>query len=214
MPYTRLRYHFIFATKNRARWIWPDVESFLYPVLVRLIKRAGGHAIRLGGVEDHVHIVSALEPKVSVSDFLERIKSESSQAVRGRFKNLWGFGWQDGYGAFTLNPTDMDRILEYVENQKEHHRTGNLWLPYEKLADKLVGPDGLRANKAPSTSARPIVSRGLRRQHHRLARQMWGASWWTEVSSNSGRSLRSHPATETPLRFTSRGGAPATPPLI
>jgi putative transposase len=176
MPYTRLRYHFVFATKKRARWIWPEVEEFLYPVLVRLTERAGGHTIRIGGVEDHVHTICALKPKISPSDFIERIKSESSQAVRGRFKNLWGFKWQIGYGAFSLNPHDMDRVIAYVENQKQHHRRGDLWAVYEKMTDRVADSNGDEREHLDTSDAARSYRLGRQPRHiHKEKRGMWGA---------------------------------------
>ena len=133
MAYTRLRYHMIFATKKRARWIWPDVEAFLYPVLIRQAELNDGRIIRIGGIEDHVHLICALKPRTCVSDFAERIKSNASKAVRKEFANLYGFAWQKSYGCFTLNPFEMDEIVAYVENQKAHHRDGELLEIYERV---------------------------------------------------------------------------------
>ncbi|AWV88601.1 IS200/IS605 family transposase [Bradymonas sediminis] len=130
MSFTRLRYHIVFATKKRVRWIRPEVEAFLYPVMVKIGRSLTGQIIRLGGVEDHVHVICALPPNICVEDFVRDLKSRSSCAVRAHFKNLYGFRWQDEFGAFSLNPNDMGGIIAYVENQKRHHsnhQTREIW---------------------------------------------------------------------------------------
>ncbi|AWV90048.1 IS200/IS605 family transposase [Bradymonas sediminis] len=122
MSFTRLRYHIVFATKYRARWISPAVEEVLYPVLGKVINDIGGQSIRINGVEDHVHLVCALPPSLCIDDSIRAMKSQSTCAIRRHFEHLSFFKWQRGFGCFTLNPVDMRGILAYVENQKQHHR--------------------------------------------------------------------------------------------
>ena len=110
MAYTRLRYHTVIATEHRRPWITPDVEEFLYPVLTHTTERLGGKLIAIGGIEDHVHMVSAFPPAVSVAKFLEHLKAESTGALKRHRRSLWHFGWCDGYGCFTLNPADLSGI--------------------------------------------------------------------------------------------------------
>ena len=140
MSFTRLRYHIVFATKERARWIWPEVEAFLYPVIGHIARQLDGRLLAVGGVQDHVHLVCAIRPSIALDDFVRDVKSRSSAAVRGEFENLYGFGWQDGYGGFTLNPLDMDEIFAYVRNQKEHHANNELHDLWERVTGgSLVG---------------------------------------------------------------------------
>ncbi len=135
MSFVRFRFHLIFATKHRTPWIDAEVEEFLYPVLGRAAKNTGAKAYSIGGVEDHVHMVSSVPARLAFSDFVRKIKSQSTAAVRKEFSHLEEFGWQVGYGGFTLNPLDMDAIFAYVKNQKERHRKDDLWEPYEKITE-------------------------------------------------------------------------------
>ena len=131
MPFTRLRYHIVMATKYRKPWITADIESFLYPVLGHITTRIGGKLIGIGGIEDHVHMVSAYPPKLSVSQFIERLKVESTGALKRHRRDLWNFGWGVGYGCFTLDSRNLSGIIDYVKNQKIHHAEDNLRDPYE-----------------------------------------------------------------------------------
>lgn len=120
MPYTRIRLHIVIATKNRRKWISPSVEDFLFPVLGKIARDVGGRALEIGGIEDHIHLVSAIPPELSVSKFVEQLKSRSTSAIR-RNLNLWKFKWQDEYACFSVGPYEMDELIQYVRNQKEHH---------------------------------------------------------------------------------------------
>ena len=132
MPYTRLRYHLIIETKYRTPWITPDVEDLLYPAINKSIERLDGMLIRIGGITDHVHIVCAIRPRHSVSNFVGRIKCETSGHLSRTREDLENFCWSDNYGAFTLNPFDMSDVIEYVAHQKHHHATDELLDPYER----------------------------------------------------------------------------------
>ena len=130
MPYTRLRYHFVFSTKNRTPWITPDIEEVLYPSLHQTITGLDGKIIQPGGIEDHVHLVCAIRPKYSVSHVIGRLKSESSGVIH--HAGLPEFDWSANYCAFTLDPFNMNRIIDYVRYQKQHHHHRNLQPRYER----------------------------------------------------------------------------------
>ena len=135
MPYTKLRYHLVFATKYRAPLIAPEVEDFLYPVLGKAAKNAEGRTLCIGGIEDQVHLICAIPPHIAVGEFTRTLKSQSTAALRGKFPSLRNFSWQVGYGGFTLKPGGLSKILAYVKNQRRHHQHGNLLEKYEKTAD-------------------------------------------------------------------------------
>ncbi len=140
MAFTRLRYHLVFGTKYGLPLITPEVEDFLYPVLGRAANNTGGRSIRIGGVEDHVHIICAIPPDIAVDQFVRKLKSQAAAAtsrkfptLTDRYANLDKFLWKPGYGGFTLNPLNMGGIISYVENQKEHHARGTPRPAYERI---------------------------------------------------------------------------------
>ena len=133
MPFAILRYHIVLGVTHRRNLISSEVESFLYPFLEREIARCEGTLVKIGGIENHLHIANGLKPKVDVSSFVQRIKSRSTGAIRREFPALSDFSWATGYGAFTVNPFDMDRLVHYIHNQKLHHSQKTIWDDYEKL---------------------------------------------------------------------------------
>ncbi len=132
MPYTRLRYHLVWATKNRQPIITEDMEEPIRIALFNKAKDKNGQVVVVGGIEDHIHVVVAIPPAIDVSSFVRELKTASSRAVKSDFPHKAIFGWQKGYGAFTVDPYNMDRIVQYVVNQKQHHAHNKLLHYYER----------------------------------------------------------------------------------
>ncbi len=133
MSHTRLVIHIVFATKARRPIISGAVEKVLHRELWEIPFRIGGQSFAVGGTEDHAHVVAAVPATLSVSQYVAKLKANSSRRVREKFPNL-DFRWQEGYGAFTVSPFDMEGVVEYVENQKEHHATGTVADEFETIA--------------------------------------------------------------------------------
>ena len=115
-----LRYHLAFSTKGRHLWIHDSWETRLYGYLGGIIRGLGGVAEAIGGVADHVHVLANLKPTHCLADVLRDIKSGSSRWIHEEIQNNM-FGWQDGYGAFTVGSSEIESIKQYIQNQKEHH---------------------------------------------------------------------------------------------
>jgi REP element-mobilizing transposase RayT len=102
--YTCLHYHIIFSTKNRERWITPDIEPRLWAYLGGIARENRLVPLTIvGGIEDHIHLVLNVPPSVALSKALQLLKGGSSKWMHETFPTLRGFGWQDGYGAFTVS---------------------------------------------------------------------------------------------------------------
>jgi len=121
--YTCLHYHIIFSTKVRERWITPDIEERIWSYLGGIANENKMTPLKIGGVEDHVHLVMGVHPTVAISQGLKLLKTGSSGWVRNTFPGMKGFGWQDGYAAFAVSKSLLPEVIAYVENQREHHKT-------------------------------------------------------------------------------------------
>lgn len=135
MPFTRMRYHIVFSTKGRRPWVTSEIEKFLYPVMGRIAKDMDGHLLQIGGIEDHVHLLSAIPPSIAVSDFVGGLKSNSSGAIKRHFPWMNQFQWQEEFSGFTIGPNDLPRISRYIQNQKEHHKQDNLIMRFESRSE-------------------------------------------------------------------------------
>ena len=131
--YTAICYHIVFATQDRAPVLHADRRPDLFRYMWGIINNRRGHLYRINGVQDHLHVLSSLHPAVSLADFVKDIKTGSARwikenAVFKRFSH-----WQEGYAAFTCSRGDLDRLIEYIKGQEEHHRKTTFEEEYRKL---------------------------------------------------------------------------------
>jgi REP element-mobilizing transposase RayT len=132
----QLLYHITFATKNRKPYLQDGFREKLFAYMAGTVNDLGGHAHVIGGFYDHVHLLIRIPAKTSVSEFVGKVKSNSSRhATASQFKIL-KFGWQDGFGAFTVSPSQMARVAAYIANQIKHHRKESLEKEYVRLLQK------------------------------------------------------------------------------
>jgi putative transposase len=117
--YTNLLYHIVYGTRERQPLIDEVFQPRLYEYLGGTIRGLKGTCLEVGGVEDHMHILVRLPPTIAVSDFLEKLKSNSSKWAKSVKRD---FGWQGGYAAFTVSESQVERVAHYIQNQQEHHR--------------------------------------------------------------------------------------------
>ena len=120
--YTNLIYHIVFSTKDRLPTITGDREERLYEYIGGTIRWLGGIALKINGVEDHVHVLVKLKPDKALSDVLRDLKANSSGWMHNVFPEAVDFSWQNGYGAFTVSESQIDNVANYIAKQKQHHR--------------------------------------------------------------------------------------------
>ena len=120
--YTSLHYHIIFSTKNREPWIRPDVEQRVWSYLGGIVRENDGKPVMSGGIDNHVHLLVGLPPSLAVSKSLQLIKGGSSTWIKEALPGFGGFGWQDGYAAFTVSKSHVPEVVSYISSQREHHR--------------------------------------------------------------------------------------------
>jgi putative transposase len=113
--------HFVTSTKHRQPLILPDIQDKLYAYIAGICTQLESHALQIGGIEDHIHILCLLSKKISLVDFAQEVKQRSSKWVKTQGKEYHSFQWQAGYGAFSVNPKQIDIVKQYIIRQKEHH---------------------------------------------------------------------------------------------
>ncbi|MBA2734939.1 MAG: IS200/IS605 family transposase [Acidobacteria bacterium] len=120
--YTNLLYHLIFSTKNRQPLLTPEYQTRLYDYIGGTIRKQGGIALAINGITDHVHLLVKLRPDKAVSDVLRDLKANASVWMHEIFPELRDFSWQNGYGAFTVSASHVERVRQYIANQEAHHQ--------------------------------------------------------------------------------------------
>ena len=120
--FTQNLYHMVFSTKSRGPWLSPQVEHRLHPFLGGIARDLGCTAFAVNGDTDHVHLMLRFPSKLSISDLAMNLKGRSSSWMHEQFPSLSSFAWQEGYSGFTVSKSALDRVIAYVDGQKEHHR--------------------------------------------------------------------------------------------
>jgi REP element-mobilizing transposase RayT len=115
--------HLIFSTKERQPFL-RDValREQMHHYLAGISKDRECTPIRVGGTEDHVHILAQQARTITLADWTKELKRGSSLWIKTREKVLASFQWQNGYGAFSVSPSQCPEVDRYITNQEEHHR--------------------------------------------------------------------------------------------
>jgi len=121
--YTQIIYQVVFSTKNRERTLSANSRPELYKYISGILSNKKCHLYRIGGVEDHIHIVLHVHPSIALSNLVKDIKLATTEYIKKERIFLNFGGWQNGYGAFTYSTKEKDRLIEYVKNQELHHRS-------------------------------------------------------------------------------------------
>jgi putative transposase len=120
--YINLIIHIVFSTKNREPFLMPSIRKRLYSYLNAIANEHDLVTLCVGGTSDHIHLLLSLPSTINLSDALRFLKGGSSHWLRETFEELKSFSWQEGYGAFSIGKSQMDRTKEYIRNQEEHHK--------------------------------------------------------------------------------------------
>ena len=120
--YTQNFYHAVFSTKHRRPMVTAALQARLWPYLGGIAREHKVIAIEIGGVKDHVHMLISLPSSMAIAKALQLIKGGSSKWVHDTFPDQRLFGWQVKYGSFSVSVSQLDKIIEYIKSQPEHHR--------------------------------------------------------------------------------------------
>jgi putative transposase len=129
--------HIVFSTKNRAPFLKDcALRSGLHAYLIGICDNQGSPSLRVGGTEDHVHVLCRLSKTLDISTLIRELKRDSSKWVKDENPRVADFYWQQGYGAFSVSPSHVDALIEYIANQEEHHRRETFQDEFRRLCKK------------------------------------------------------------------------------
>jgi REP element-mobilizing transposase RayT len=128
--------HCVFSTKERLPLITAQLEARLWPYLGGIARENKMKAIAIGGTADHLHALLSLPATISFAKAVQLIKGGSSKWIHDTFHEHRKFAWQEGYGAFSVSPSQLEKTIAYIQRQKEHHRRRNFQEEFIDLLDK------------------------------------------------------------------------------
>jgi REP element-mobilizing transposase RayT len=120
--YTQIYYHIVFSTKDRIPALAANRREDLFRYTWGILKNKESHLYRIGGVEDHIHMLTSVHPTICLADLVREIKTSTNKWIKEKEVFPKFTNWQDGYGAFTIAHADKDDVIEYIKDQEQHHR--------------------------------------------------------------------------------------------
>ena len=137
---TRIWIHGILGVKNREKLITEDIEKEVFDLLKTQLLQLNCYVKSINGTSDHIHILFLLNSKIAVSDVFKQIKGSVSHEINQRKLIQDRFSWQTGFGAFSVSESSLDRIIKYIQSQKEHHKK----LSFKDEYDRFIRLYGIR----------------------------------------------------------------------
>jgi REP element-mobilizing transposase RayT len=128
--------HCTFSTNDRYPFITEDLEGRLWPYLGGIARENRMKALAIGGTADHLHALLSLPGMMSFAKAVQLIKGGSSKWVHESFAGQRKFAWQEGYGAFSVSASQVGKTIDYINNQKEHHRKKSFGEEFLELLKK------------------------------------------------------------------------------
>jgi putative transposase len=117
--YAQNHLHVVFSTKERKKLIAKSMQPKLWSYMAGIARNHGFLVIANGGMEDHVHFLIQLHPMLALSKAIALLKANSSKRMN---EHGTRFGWQEGYGAFSVSASNLDAVVRYIQDQERHHR--------------------------------------------------------------------------------------------
>jgi putative transposase len=131
--YNKIWIHAIFATKNREEFIGLDIEPRIYGYLKDQLIECGCPVRIINGMPEHVHLLFLLNPQKAIADVLKQVKGATSHWINQQDIVEAKFAWQGGYGAYSVSESQLEKVYNYILNQKDHHKKQSFVKEYENF---------------------------------------------------------------------------------
>lgn len=112
----------IFAVKERESLIQPEWEERLYQYITGIVRNKEQKMLAINGMPDHIHFLIGMKPSCCLSDLIREIKKSSNEFISDNKFSKFKFNRQEGYGAFSYSHSQLDNVISYIKNQKQHHQ--------------------------------------------------------------------------------------------
>ncbi len=122
MSYTFSYYHIIFHTLHNRSTINVEHEKELYKYIWGFCKNKNVFLHRVGGMPNHLHLMVNLPSSLSLADFVRELKTSTNTWLKSNPDFPLFEGWSDGYAGLSCGRNDVERVINYIKNQKRHHR--------------------------------------------------------------------------------------------
>lgn len=133
--FTQLYLHCVWTTWDRLPLITPDIQKVIYAAIIQQCEQLRCTVIAVGGIEEHVHLLTSFPPTLTLSDLIKQMKGSSSHLITHEMKPREFFKWQGSYGAFSVSHNAIDKVADYIRNQAVHHRQKSIIPTWEVTSE-------------------------------------------------------------------------------
>ena len=133
--FSQIYIQIVFAVKNRDNLIQPSWEEELYKYISGIIKNKQQKLIAINGMPDHIHLFIGIKPSCCLSDLVREIKKSPTEFINEKKFSKFKFNWQEGYGAFSYEKSQVPRMIKYIQTQEEHHQERSFIDEYRVLLE-------------------------------------------------------------------------------
>jgi putative transposase len=127
----------VFAVKFRESMLHPSWDEELYKYITGTVQAKEQKMLAINGVKDHIHFLIGMKPTCTLSDLVREVKKASTVFINERNFLSKPFKWQEGFGAFSYSHSSLSNVINYIHNQKEHHRQQSFKEEYVELLQKF-----------------------------------------------------------------------------
>jgi putative transposase len=131
--YYKIWIHLILSTKNRNPVLTKDIREKVFNHILENAKEKGFYVDKINGYLEHVHLLNSLNPKYAVSEVANLLKGEASHWINSEKLTRTHFAWQNGYSAFSVSESQVEKVRKYIQNQEEHHKKSSFVDELKKL---------------------------------------------------------------------------------
>ena len=131
--YNKIWIHAVWSTKNRQPLIKEAVEDRIFSLVSNQLKEVGCPVRIINGMPDHIHTLFLLNPRKSIAEVIKQIKGSSSHFINQENIITEKFAWQTGYAAFSVSESAVEKVFEYIKNQKQQHQKRTFQKEYEEF---------------------------------------------------------------------------------
>jgi putative transposase len=120
--YSQIYIQTVFAVQNREALINPVWEDELYKYITGIVRNKGQKMLAINGTPNHIHLFIGMKPSCCLSDLVREIKKASNTFIKEKKFTSYNFQWQEGFAAFSYSHSQLTDVIQYIINQKEHHK--------------------------------------------------------------------------------------------
>ncbi len=138
--FSQIYIQYVFAVKGRENLLLPAFQNEIYKYIAGIVEGKDQKSLAVNGMEDHIHVLVGLKPAMRIADLVRDIKNNSSNFINEKGFLKQKFSWQDGYGAFSYAQSNFGIVVDYIKNQKEHHKKKTFQEEYRDFLKKFNIP--------------------------------------------------------------------------